>query len=157
MSIVSKAFFEEHKNKHNIHRAKYASIDRENGELQILNEPHVSEFGSLEDIQYFIRDGILYVKGTEVNWDIIPLHKSYGGDFFIILFEPTYYEVDKQFVKEHDIPEECLLRNKRVGFLKMKRVPLLINTKLNPHGYWFKKKKTFPFEYCIQSFKIREQ
>jgi hypothetical protein len=152
MSIVSKAFFEEHKNKHNIHRAKYASIDREIGELQILNEPHISESDGLEDIQYFVRDGILYIKGTEVGWDYISSSKGYDGDFF----DPTYYEVDERFVKEHEIPKECLFRNKRVGFLKMKRVPFLINIYLNPNRYWVKRKERTPFEYCMQPFKIRE-
>lgn len=135
--------------KSQIFTAKYARIDINEGSLTIRKTPTISESRmGLMDVEYFIYEGALYVMAKEMNWKYIAWGTALG-------WGGSRYEISEGKLNTLEVPEECLLRNKRFGLFRRRR-KFVIDTNKNPNEYWLKKKEEPTFSFVMHPYKLKE-
>jgi hypothetical protein len=123
------------------------------GKLRIRNSPYLGSYGdSLENIQYAIIDGILYIKGTTTEWDYY--NEPISGWNTSLM---SVHEVSQEWLDEHEVPDNLVKRNfkKRVWFFFHVTYKIVLDLR-NTERTYFKRKETYKFEYGVHPFKLQE-
>jgi hypothetical protein len=138
-----------------IRTAKWARL-RDDTLLVSNDSPYVTDdFISLKDVSYAIDNGMLYIKGTRIYWDKIQWYYDSIGEWDP--WSHRFIQFD-DFKQKHEVPETCIRSNlkKRVWFIFHRTYDRVIDTSLNEHGKYFKRKLETPFNCCIHPFKLYE-
>jgi hypothetical protein len=123
-------------------------------ELITRSIPYVGYQGyCLKDVEYFVEDGILYIKAKRTNWDEVdnPISGWYDSLREI-------HEICQEWLDEHEIPDEYIVRNfkKRVWFFFHVTYKICLDLRKPGAPSYFKRKIEFDFEYCLHPFKLKE-
>jgi len=133
-------------------------FDPDRGELVVSRkEIFSSRLFSLKDIEYFIEDGILYLKAVECEWEYI-------GNYLMGISEwksPHRYmfilSKDEDFTKKFHVDLDYLVENYKYRKNWRNRTANIIDCSPKERAVWFRKKEVEKeFTYTLHPFKLRE-
>ena len=127
------------------------------GELVVSNEIIFSSGDvSLKEVEYFIEDGILYLRAFECEWDYI-------GHYLTAISEwcspyDRMFIAEDSFLERFHVPEEYIIDGYAYRKNWRKREAKIINCSPDKNWNWFRKKNTKKqFTYTLHPFKLKEE
>ena len=134
---------------HPSYSAKYGIVDVDSGSLRLRKKPVITEnYDGLKDIKYTIYDGALYITATRSRWYYV----AWGSSLDC---RGRYYKISQERFDGLNVPEDCVVRNKRWGLFRRKH-KIVIDTVKNPFGNWVERKDESKFNMALHPYKIVE-
>jgi len=105
---------------------------------------------SLKDVEYFLKDGVLYINGTEIHWDYKLLRGAFCDDPWLI--DQMHEKLSEKY---EDFHFKKVTRTKRVWFSKKEYKQWRMVPYKGTNG-WLQRKKTTKFEYKTNNWSIEQ-
>jgi hypothetical protein len=138
------------------HGCNYAAIDKRDNQFYVLNKPFKggeSNFVCLKDTRYMIKEGVLYIQGTQLFY----LHYTQFLEKLELWSLRDIYIVDNEYnynlLEEPPKISEITIHRWWRNNKKFHGIEV-VNGEDFPH--WYKLKREEPFEYAMSSFILEE-